>query len=109
PGRLAGRKKAAVARHLPDLAKHALGGVDEREAHVRADVEYADLQGRGRVGVVKERRDLFLLPRIERAAHACPPRASMSATRGASFSPCRRPAKTVNPSLANRRAIAAPM
>ena len=39
----------------------------------------------------------------------CPPAASISATSGASFSPFRRPAKTVNPSNANFLAIAAPM
>src|SRR6516225_6026998 len=38
-----------------------------------------------------------------------PPATSISATNGASLSPCRRPAKTVNPSDANFLAIAAPM
>jgi hypothetical protein len=40
---------------------------------------------------------------------ARPPALSMSAIRGASLSPLRRPAKTVKPSAANLRAIAAPM
>src|SRR5262249_29710659 len=54
--------------HLPDLAEDALGGVDEREGHVRADVEDADLERRRRVGVTQEGRDLLLLPGIDGAA-----------------------------------------
>jgi hypothetical protein len=42
-------------------------------------------------------------------AETLPPAVSMAATKGASFSPLRRPANTVKPSAANFRAIAAPM
>ena len=39
----------------------------KREIDVGADVEDADLERRGRVGVLEERSDLFFLARIERA------------------------------------------
>src|SRR5262249_2221767 len=42
-GCLSAGEKARVARHLPDLAEHALGGVDEGEVDVGPDVEDADL------------------------------------------------------------------
>src|SRR5262249_52936582 len=70
--RLTPRQEAAIARHLPDLAKHALRGLDEREVHVRADVEDADLERRRRVGIAQERGDLLLLPRVERTPDGAP-------------------------------------
>ena len=107
--RFAAGEEAGVAGHLPDLAEHALGGLQQREIDIGADVEDADLERRGRIGVVQEGGDLLLLARIERARHDLPPAASISATSGASLSPLRRPAKTVKPSAANFLAIAAPM
>ena len=44
--RLAAGEEARVARHLPDLAEHALGRLEEREVDVGADVEDADLERR---------------------------------------------------------------
>jgi len=49
------------------------------------------------------------LASIERTAGNPSAGVSISATSGASFSPRRRPANTVNPSAANFRAVAAPM
>src|ERR1700738_3258739 len=37
-------EKAGIARHFPDLAEHAFGGLDDGEVDVGADVEHADFQ-----------------------------------------------------------------
>src|SRR3954468_17865707 len=66
PGRLAPRKEAGVAGHLPSLAENALGRFEDREVDVGANVEDADIQGRVLVGVVQEGDDLLLLARVER-------------------------------------------
>src|SRR5690606_24708856 len=44
PRSLASGQEAGVSRHLPDLAKNALGGLRDREAHIGADVEDHCLQ-----------------------------------------------------------------
>ena len=66
PRRLAAGEKAGIAGHLPDLAEHPLGGLEDREIDVGADVEDADLERRMLVGVVEEGGDLLLLARVER-------------------------------------------
>src|SRR6185312_7944289 len=47
--------------------EHAVGGFQDREVDVGADIEDADLQRSMLVGVGEERGGLFLLSRIERA------------------------------------------
>ena len=49
--RLAAGQEAGVAGQFPDLAEHPLGGVQQREVDVGADVEDGDLQRRGGVGL----------------------------------------------------------
>src|SRR5215470_6089490 len=67
PRRLAAGEEAGIAGHLPDFSEHPLGGVEDREIDVGADVEDADFQRRMLVGVVEEGNDLLLLARIERS------------------------------------------
>ena len=67
PRRLAPGQETGIAGHLPDLAEHPLGGLEQREIDIGADVEDADLERCCCVGVVEEGRDLLLLARIERA------------------------------------------
>src|SRR5262245_21552129 len=50
-------EKSRIARHLPDLAEHALGRVEQGKVHVRADVEDAHLKWRVLIGVRQERDD----------------------------------------------------
>src|SRR5450631_1911085 len=66
-GGFAAGEKAGIAGHFPDLAEHALGGVENREIDVGADVENADLERGVPVGVSEEGDDFLLLARIERA------------------------------------------
>src|SRR6202011_1463326 len=66
PRRLAAGKEAGIAGHFPDFPEHALGGLEDREIDVGADVEDADLQRRVLVGVVEEGDDFLLLARVER-------------------------------------------
>src|SRR5580704_11952830 len=66
--RFAACDKAGPAGHFPDFSEHTIGGLQNREVDVGADVENADLERRVPVGVVEERRRLLLFPRIERAA-----------------------------------------
>jgi len=68
PGRFASGEEAGVTGHLPDLAEHPLGGVEDREVDVGTDVEDADIQRRVLVGVIEEGCDLLLLARVERTA-----------------------------------------
>src|SRR5262249_44121095 len=70
PRRLATRQEARIACHLPDLAEHALGGIEDREVDVGADIEDAGLHRRMLVRIVEERDDLLFLARIERTAMA---------------------------------------
>src|SRR5205085_6202650 len=67
PRSLATGQKARVAGHLPNLAKHALGGLDDREIDVGTDVEDADLQRCMLIGVRQEFDDLVFFSGIERA------------------------------------------
>src|SRR5712671_645143 len=67
PRRFAAREKAGIAGHFPDLAEHALGGVENREVDVGADVEDAYFERRVFVGVPQEGDDFLLLARIQRA------------------------------------------
>src|SRR5215831_13601360 len=67
PSRLAAGEEAGIARHLPHLTEHALGGIEDRKIDVGADVEDADFHRCVLVGVVEERDDLLFLARIERA------------------------------------------
>ena len=60
--------EAGTAGHFPHLSKHALGGVQDREIDVGADIEDADFQRRVPVGVGEEGGGFVLLARIERAA-----------------------------------------
>src|SRR5207245_5753621 len=64
--RLAPGEEAGIAGHLPDLAEYALGGLQDREVDVGADIEDADFERRMLVGVIEERDNLILLARIER-------------------------------------------
>src|SRR6187431_2585669 len=59
-------QEARIAGHLPDLAEHPLGGVEDREVDVGADVEDADLERRFLVGIVEKCRDLGFLAGIKR-------------------------------------------
>ena len=67
PRRLAPGEEAGIAGHLPYFPEHPLGGFQDREVDVGADVEDADFQRRMLVGVIEEGDDLLLLARIERA------------------------------------------
>ncbi len=53
---LAAGQEARIAGHLPDLAEHPLGGIEDREIDVGADIEDADLERRFLVGIAEERR-----------------------------------------------------
>ena len=66
PRRLASGEEAGIAGHLPHFPEHPLGGFQDREIDVGADVEDADFQRRMLVGVIEEGDDLLLLARIER-------------------------------------------
>jgi len=70
PRRLAPGQEAGVARHLPHLAEHALGGVQQGEGDVAADVEHAHLQRRDGVRARHEGGDLRFLPGVERLRDA---------------------------------------
>src|SRR5215472_9729933 len=59
--------KSRVTGHLPDLAEHAVGGLDQLEIDVGADIENADLEGRALVGALKERGEVIFFARVERA------------------------------------------
>src|SRR6516225_5728244 len=62
---LAASQEARITGHLPNLPEHALGGVEDGEGYVRADVENADLQRCMSVGIAQEGDNLRLLSRIE--------------------------------------------
>src|SRR3954447_5759949 len=64
---LAAGEEVGIASHLPDLAEHPFGGVENRKVDVGADVEDANLERRVLVGIAEKRDDLVLLARIERA------------------------------------------
>src|SRR3981189_2657930 len=66
--RFAPGKKAGIAGHFPDLSKHPLGGLDDREVDVGANVENAGLERRMLVGVTEEGGDFLLVARIARTA-----------------------------------------
>jgi hypothetical protein len=59
-------EKAGIAGHLPDFAEYPLGGVEQWEAHVGADIKYADFERRPLIGIRQERDDLLLFARVER-------------------------------------------
>jgi hypothetical protein len=63
--RLAPAQEAGVTRHLPHLAEHPLGGLEQWEIHIGADIEYADFERRSRIGVLEEDRDLLFLAGIQ--------------------------------------------
>ena len=69
PRRLAAGEEAGVAGHLPDLAEHPLGGFQQREIDVGAEIEDADFERRVRVGFAQEGGDVLLLAGIEPARH----------------------------------------
>ena len=71
PRGFAAGEETAIARHLPHLAEHALGGFEQREIHVGARIEDADFQRRVRVGLIEEGGDVFFLARIQPARDAC--------------------------------------
>ena len=58
-------QEAGIARHLPDLAEDAFGGLEEGEIDVRPDVEDADLERRAPVGLLEERGQVVFVPRVE--------------------------------------------
>src|SRR5690606_23120614 len=66
--RLAPGEKAGEAGHLPDLAEHPRGGLENGEIDVRADVENADFEGRLGFRFAQEGAHVVLVARIERAA-----------------------------------------
>ena len=66
PRRLACGQEPRVAAELPNLAKDALGRLQQRKAHVAADIEDAHLERRHRLRLGKEADDLVLVARIER-------------------------------------------
>src|SRR5258705_12154890 len=67
PRRFAPGDKAGPAGHFPYFPEHAVGGLQDREVDVGADVEDADFERCLLVGVIKECRGLVLLSRVERA------------------------------------------
>src|SRR5260221_316204 len=67
PGRLPPGQEAGPAGHFPDLSEYAVGGFQNREIDVGANVEDADFERRVLVGIVEESRDLVLLPCVQRA------------------------------------------
>src|SRR5262249_35796932 len=69
---LAPGEEAAIASHLPHLAEHPLGGLEDREVDVGAGVEDANLERRMRVGLVQAFDDVLSLARVERARLAAP-------------------------------------
>src|SRR5439155_796123 len=64
---LARSQEARVTGHLPDLAEYPLGGLEQWEIYIGADVEDADFERCGHIGVLEERSDLLRLARIQRA------------------------------------------
>jgi hypothetical protein len=64
---LAARQEAGIAGHLPDLTEHPLGGLEQWEIDIGADVEDADFERCGHIRVLQECRDLLFLARIQRA------------------------------------------
>ncbi len=69
PRRLARSQKPGIAGHLPDLAENPLSGLDKREIDVGANIEDADLERRGGVGLAQELGDPVLLAGVDAAAH----------------------------------------
>src|SRR5690606_19642100 len=61
-------KEGGEARHLPDLAEHPRGGLEDGKVDVRADVEDAYLEGRRGLGLAEEGGDVVLVARVERPA-----------------------------------------
>src|SRR5215472_4396321 len=72
--RLAPAQEAGIARHLPYLAEHPLGGLEQWEIDIGADIEDADFERCSRIGVLEKRRDLLFLARIQRAPDHTSPR-----------------------------------
>ena len=62
---LACGEEAGVAAHFPYFAEHALGGFEQREVHIRADVENADFERRVLIGVGEEPDDLFFFACVQ--------------------------------------------
>jgi hypothetical protein len=72
--RFSSGQKTRIARQLPDLAEHPLGGFEQWEVDVGADIEDADLQRRDGIGLAEEGGQVLLLAGIERAADDPPAR-----------------------------------
>ncbi len=73
PCRLPPGQEAGIAGHLPYLAEHALGRLQDGEIDVGADVEDADLERCGAIGLAQELDDGLLLASVEGAAGAASP------------------------------------
>jgi hypothetical protein len=106
---LAAGEEAGIAGHFPHFAKHPLGGLDDRKIDVGADVEDANLQRGVLVGIARKDTISSSFRASSARPNTLPSAASISLTSGASFSPLRRPTKTVKPSDANFLAISPPM
>ena len=102
-------EEARVAGHLPDLAEDALGRVEDREVDVGAYVEDADFDWRLAVSLLQEGGDILFLARIEWTAEGPPAGLLDVGNQGRELVAVAAAGKTVNPSAANLRAIAAPM
>src|SRR5260370_13976867 len=59
--------ESGIAGHLPDLAKYAVGRLEQRKIDVRADVEDANFERRVLVGVIQKSGEVIFLARVERA------------------------------------------
>src|SRR5262249_55050991 len=66
-GGFASGQETGVARHLPDLAEHPLGRLEQGKIDVAADVEDADFKRRVSIGGAQEGSDVILLASVEPA------------------------------------------
>src|SRR3954447_431628 len=71
PRRFAPGDEACPARHFPHLAKHSVGGLNDREVDISADIENAHLKRGELVRFIKESHDFLFLARIERSGEDC--------------------------------------
>ena len=69
-GGFAAGEEAGVARHLPHLAEHALGGFEQGEVDVASDIEDDDLERRDGVGLGHQGGDVLLFAGIGKAGVA---------------------------------------
>src|SRR5580704_4309152 len=65
--RLSAGDESGVTGHLPDLAEHAVGCLEQWKVDVRTNIEDADLERRVLVGVIQKSGEVIFLAGIERS------------------------------------------